>query len=119
MKELLLLDVGDHARVAPPENSNTKEWKPETVVEQHEQPRSDVVEFNNNQRLKRNRKHLRRPNANANRVPKLEEEPDTASDSKMHDPPNMLQTTITADKLVVTSSGRVVRKTKTPGPLKC
>lgn len=64
-------------------------------------------------RLRRNRKHLRRANANANRVhvSELEEEPDIASDSEiMHDPPNMFQTTITADKPVVTSSGRVVRK---------
>lgn len=111
VKELPRLDIGDPVRVAPPENSNTKEWKPATVVEQHKQPRSYVVEFNNNQRLRRNRKHLRRANANANRVPELEEEPDIASDSEiMHDPPNMLQTTITADKPVVTSSGRVVRK---------
>lgn len=111
VKELPRLDIGDPVRVAPPENSNTKEWKPATVVEQHKQPRSYVVEFNNNQRLRRNRKHLRRANANANRVPELEEELDIASDSEiMHDPPNMLQTTTTADKPVVTSSGRVVRK---------
>lgn len=70
-------------RVAPPENSNTKEWKPATVAEQHKQPRSYVVEFNNNQRLRRNRKHFRGANANANRVPELEEEPDIASDSEI------------------------------------
>ena len=40
VKELPRLDVGDPVRVAPPDNSNTKEWKPATVVEQHEQPRS-------------------------------------------------------------------------------
>lgn len=90
VKELTRLDVGDPVRVAPPENSNTKEWKPATVVEQHEQSRSFVVEFNNNQRLRRNRKHLRRANANANRVTEVGEEPDTASDSEIHNTPNML-----------------------------
>lgn len=112
VEELLRLDVGDPQELHPLENSNTKGWKPATVVDQHEQPESYVVEFNNSQRLRGNRKHIRRADANANRVPKLEEEPDTASGSKMHETPNMLQSTITADKPVVTSSRRVVRKTK-------
>ena len=82
VKELPRLDIGDPVRVAPPENSNTKEWKPATVVETLKQPRSYTVEFNNKQRLRRNRKHLRRTNDNANRVPELEQEPDTGSDSE-------------------------------------
>ncbi|XP_062601689.1 uncharacterized protein K02A2.6-like [Saccostrea cucullata] len=92
VKELPCLDIGDPVRVAPPENSNTKEWKPATVVEQHKQPRSYVVEFNNNQRLRRNRKHLRRTNPDANRVPEMEPEPDTESDSEIdtHEAPNTM-----------------------------
>lgn len=103
----------------PPENSNTKEWKPATVVETLKQPRSYTVEFNNKQRLRRNRKNLRRTNNNANRVPELEQEPDTGSDSEYDacEPPNIVNrhspravNPADSPKPVVTSFGRVVKK---------
>ena len=118
-KELPHLDIDDLVRVAPTENSNTIEWKPASVVETLEQPRSYTVEFNNKQRLRRNRKHLRRTNNNANRDPELEQEPDTGSDSEYDacEPPNIVNKhspsvikIADAPKPVVTSYGRVVKK---------
>jgi hypothetical protein len=38
VKELPRLDIGDLVRVASPENSNTEECEPASLVEQHEQP---------------------------------------------------------------------------------
>ena len=115
MKELQRLDIIDPVRVA----SNIKEWKPATVVETLKQPRSYTFEFNNKQRLRRNRKHLRRTNKNANRVPELEQEPDTGSDSEYDacKPPNIVNNHspsvikfADAPKPIVTSYGRIVKK---------
>ena len=56
-KELKELQPGDKVRLEP--LTDSREWKPATVVRHHHLPRPYVVQTNDGRKYRRNRQHLR------------------------------------------------------------